>query len=297
MSTHLAEIPRTEMPVSLFEIPGCHFSAVGLDIEPGMKFEHWERLVRSLERAEQGIQWYLGDALNYGEMEYGEKYAQVVDAHEKTGIPINTLKNYQWVAGHIPKVRRLTSVSWSAHQEVAALLPAKQTEWLSQAQTEHLTSRELRKRVERAKGFTRTAKTVKADADLQAHIERTVFKIENEIKPDCPDSDFIRRHYDSWLDDLRFELQERAIVEAQDKILEAWEYGNRTDIELQKATGFTKGVIGQVLGRLGWEKIRQGGKTDAARGDRPWIWHKPGEATGSDAQIPRSIYQNGEVDE
>lgn len=129
MSANLAEAPQQET-LSLFQIPGCHFSEVGLDIDPGMKFEHWERLVRSLERAEQGIQWYLGDALNYGEMEYGEKYAQVVDAHKKTGIPIQTLKNYQWVASRIPKVRRLTSASWSVHQEVAPLKPAKQIEVL-----------------------------------------------------------------------------------------------------------------------------------------------------------------------
>lgn len=131
MSANLAEATRPEAPLSIFQIPGCHFSDVGLDIEPGMRFDQWERLVRSLERAEQGIQWYLGDALNYGEMEYGEKYAQVIDAHEKTGIPIQTLKSYQWVAGRIPKVRRLTSASWSVHQEVAPLKPAKQIEVLN----------------------------------------------------------------------------------------------------------------------------------------------------------------------
>lgn len=142
MSTALVE-PQT---YSLFEIPGCHFSEVGLDIEPGMKFEHWERLVRSLERAEQGIQWYLGDALNYGEQNYGEKYAQVIDAHKTTGIPIDTLRNYQWVANRVENVRRLTSVPWSVHQEVAPLSPAKQKEVLDKVASGEIThQREVRR--------------------------------------------------------------------------------------------------------------------------------------------------------
>lgn len=128
MNTALQESSRQAL--SLFDLPGCHFTDVGLTIEPGMRFEHWERLIRALERAEQGIQWYIGDALNYGEMEYGERYAQVLDAHKSTGIPIERLRQYQWVAASVAVVTRVTTLDWSVHREVAALPPDKQQQVL-----------------------------------------------------------------------------------------------------------------------------------------------------------------------
>lgn len=143
MSTALAEQSK---PLSLFHVPGCHFSEVGLEIDRGMKFEHWERLLRSLERAEQGIQWYIGDALNYGESEYGERFAQVLDAHKKTGIPIDTLRNYQWVADKVKPVTRVTSVDWSIHREVAPLSEDKQREILQKAAGEKAAGRKYTRR-------------------------------------------------------------------------------------------------------------------------------------------------------
>ncbi len=123
---------------------------------------------------------------------------------------------------------------------------------------------------------------------LKAHIERTVAKIEKEIIPDCPDGTFARRFYSEWLNELRFELHERGIIDNQEKLIDAYDQGYRTDEALQKVTGIARGIILQILGdRLGWEKVREGGKTEMARGDRRWIWRKPGEVLGSDAQIPR----------
>jgi hypothetical protein len=148
MTTQLARLPRTSE--NLFAIPGCHFTEVALSIEPGMKFEHWERLVAALRRAERGIQWYLGDALNYGEQEYGERYAQVVDFHDKTDIAIDTLRGYQWVAESVKDVVRKTSLPWSYHQAVAALKPKAQKEWLAKAEDESLTYRELKRAIEKS---------------------------------------------------------------------------------------------------------------------------------------------------
>lgn len=171
--------------LSLFDLPGCHFSEVGLEIEPGMKFEHWERLIRSLERAEQGIQWYIGDALNYGEQEYGEKYAQVLDAHKKTGIPVETLRNYQWVAEKVKPVTRVTELDWSVHREVAPLPEAKQKEIL-QAGVEQ-------KRA--GKKYTRR------------HAEKDANKAKREGKPKVLDTELVlskeaRRFLDDYMADL-----------------------------------------------------------------------------------------------
>lgn len=143
MTTALEEAPKA---LSIFEIPGCHFTEVSLTIEPGMEFDLWIRLVRSLERAEQGIQWYIGDALNYGDMEYGDKAAQVYDAHKKTGIPIETLRNYQWVAGHVKPVTRVTELEWSIHREVAPLPEDKQKEILQAGRAQKLAGKKYTKR-------------------------------------------------------------------------------------------------------------------------------------------------------
>ena len=148
-----------ERSIGLFQIPGCHFSEVSLDIEPGMKFEHWERLMRVLERAEQGIQWYIGDALNYGEREYGDKYAQVLDAHKQTGIPVETLRTYQWVAEKVKPVTRVTNVSWSVHREVATLPDEEQARILAGAEAERKPRRVVEKevgRVRRALGIDKS---------------------------------------------------------------------------------------------------------------------------------------------
>lgn len=148
MSANLVEIDRPQY--SLFEIPGCEFTETSLSIKPGMKFEHWQRLVRLLERTEQAIQWYLGDALNYGEGEYGDKYAQVLDAHKKTGIPIDTLRNYQWVADNVKPVTRVTTLDWSIHREVASLPEAKQKEVLqSLAEKKEVKGKVTRREAER----------------------------------------------------------------------------------------------------------------------------------------------------
>jgi hypothetical protein len=48
-------------------------SRVGLLLRPGMDFAEWESLGHTLGRMEKAVQWWIGDWLNYGEREYGEK--------------------------------------------------------------------------------------------------------------------------------------------------------------------------------------------------------------------------------
>src|SRR5688572_3601409 len=160
MTTAIQETPKAAQPSgALFDIPGCEFTEVSLQIKPGMKFEHWQRLMRILERTEQAIQWYIGDALNYGEQNYGEKYAQVVDAHKKTGIPVDVLRQYQWVADKVKPVTRVTELEWSVHREVAALPEDKQREILQAG----LAQKQAGKRYTRRQA-ERDAARVKRDA-------------------------------------------------------------------------------------------------------------------------------------
>ena len=133
MSATLAEksaVTAIAPPVSLFDIPGCNITPIKLEIEDWVGFAQWEQIGRALEIAERAVQWWLGDWLNHGIKRFGDKAAQVVDVHEKTGIPVGTLMNYQWVADNVKPITRVMGVSWSAHREVATLPPDKQKEVL-----------------------------------------------------------------------------------------------------------------------------------------------------------------------
>jgi len=126
----------------LFDIPGCTVTPVSLEIVPGLKFDHWERIGRILSLAEKGVQWWIGDWIRYGEHEYGEKYAQAIEA---TGLEGKTLRNYVFVAEHVEMSRRRDNVDFSTHAEVAALPPEDQEEILEKAASENLTRRLVRR--------------------------------------------------------------------------------------------------------------------------------------------------------
>lgn len=281
---------------NFLDLPGCTFSRTGLRIEPGLKFEQWAGIGEVLKIVAGSIQFWIGDWIRYGEHEYGDKYTQAV---LETGLDDGTLRNCVFVAQNVHVSLRNDKLSFSHHAAIASLSPAKQKEWLGRAEKEDLSSRELRKRVEVSKSFARISSKggEQAAADLVAHIERAIVKIKDEILTDCPDKEFGRRYYEPWIEELRFELHERGLVDAQEKIVAAWEQGYRKDEELQKITGYSKGVIGQLLGRLGWSKVRQVKTTAMARGDVSWIWHKPGEKLGSDMQLSRAGGRDASEDE
>ena len=54
----------------------------GLTITVALTFEEYEALSQSLVMMEIGVQWWKGDQLNYGEKQYGEKYAQAENRKE-----------------------------------------------------------------------------------------------------------------------------------------------------------------------------------------------------------------------
>lgn len=110
--------------LSLLDLPGFHFSPLGLSIDDWVEFPQWERAGRALLIADQGIQWWIGDWLAFGEHKWGEKYAQAV---EVTGRKVQTLKNYVFVAENVHSSRRRDDVDFSIHAEVASL-PAKEQE-------------------------------------------------------------------------------------------------------------------------------------------------------------------------
>src|SRR5688500_1025734 len=84
-------------------IGGFAFTPTGLvPVDPNNPpdFESWESVGNFLRYTHTGLQFWLGDWLNYGESNYGEKYAQAVGG---TGYELHTLQTYAWVARQVPR--------------------------------------------------------------------------------------------------------------------------------------------------------------------------------------------------
>ncbi len=134
-----------------------------------MSFEQWEAAGRELNRMARAINFWVGDWINYGERNYGEKYSQAIDV---TGMEYQTLCNTASVAKRIPPERRRENLSWTHHAEVASLPPEQQVEWLDRADEEGMTVARLRSRLQ---GTPKTA----PDPDQQlepTHIGSISFK-------------------------------------------------------------------------------------------------------------------------
>lgn len=107
----------------------------GLSVVHDLTFDQWSTLMQTLYRMDTAFQFALGDALNYGETRYGERYSQ---AMEVTGHSYQSLANYAWVAKAVDMQRRVSGLSWTHHRLVARLEPEQQTEMLQKALNEKL---------------------------------------------------------------------------------------------------------------------------------------------------------------
>lgn len=125
-------------------IKGEWLSERGLSLPPGLPFERWLAVGEQLKRLERGVQFWLGDWINYGEREYGEKYVQAI---EETNLSHGTLRNYASVAGRIEMSRRNDNLSFSHFSAVAPLPREEQDEWLERAVQEEMPVAEFRARI------------------------------------------------------------------------------------------------------------------------------------------------------
>lgn len=108
----------------------------GLQINGTPTFAEWAAYGQTLWDMRSAIQWAIADWIQYGEHTYGEKYVQAL---EQTHVSYQTLRNYVWTATRFPVSRRRDNLSFSHHQEVAAVADtAIQDEILDRAATEKL---------------------------------------------------------------------------------------------------------------------------------------------------------------
>ena len=106
-------------------------TAVGLMVpKEKVPVEKWLSYGAQLRTIQGAVRWAIGDWLNYGESRYGEMYSQAYTLFGEYSE--SSVRNMRRVAEYIPLVRRRTTVSWSAHSEIASLPQVEQEQWLDE---------------------------------------------------------------------------------------------------------------------------------------------------------------------
>jgi N6-adenosine-specific RNA methylase IME4 len=160
-------------------IPG-RVSETALDLPAGLSFEEWQRCGGLLGQVGRSVQWWIGDWVNYGEAQYGEKYAQALDA---TGLEYQAVANMAWVARQFEFSLRKENLSWSHHHFVAALPPDERQRWLDKAEVEQWSAHELRRRVKEAKALPPPAPPTGTYRTIVIDPPWPIEKIEREVRP------------------------------------------------------------------------------------------------------------------
>jgi hypothetical protein len=136
--------------------PGVQLKAVGLVID-SLDQHQWKECGAFLSHLNGATMFWLGDWANYAETTWGDKYTELI---EQTGYNHQTLRDAAWVCNAVALSRRKDKLTFAHHKEVAHLEPAAQTKWLSTAERETLTTRELRASVKAGKIVRDSAATV-----------------------------------------------------------------------------------------------------------------------------------------
>jgi hypothetical protein len=130
------------------EYQGFKLHSTGLEAIGKPTFEQWEDVGNFLKKSNKCVQFWIGDWLNYGENNFGEKYTQALDELDYT---YGGLRNMSYVAEKVDLSRRHDNLSFSHHQDVAMLEPKEQEVLLSMSEDEGMSKSELRSEVKKLK--------------------------------------------------------------------------------------------------------------------------------------------------
>src|SRR6476661_2250921 len=78
-------------------LPG-ELTETGYSLPDGLSFHAWAWAGEVLRRMDRSVRWWIGDWINYGERQYGERYSQAI---EVTGRQVQDLMNMAWVSSLI----------------------------------------------------------------------------------------------------------------------------------------------------------------------------------------------------
>lgn len=116
-------------------------------VDRASTFEEWIEAATWAQGVEHASPWWVADLLVYGEDEFGERYAQAIEA---TGLKVGTLMNMAYVARYVAKSRRREGVPFTFYQDLASLPAPEQEYWLNKCEEGSLTRSELRAQLKKA---------------------------------------------------------------------------------------------------------------------------------------------------
>ena len=147
---------RTEVQQLLAALPAHGIdraTRLGLALTPTLETVAWRNLVthvaglaRNATGERQTLTAWLGDVLAYGGA-HGR--GLVTECAMAAGLDAGTLRNAKMVCSRIPVSRRHDALSWTHHCEIGMALadPGEIERWLVVAETERLSTADLRRRV------------------------------------------------------------------------------------------------------------------------------------------------------
>ena len=132
------------------EFPDVCLEEGRLILRDGLLFKRFEEIVQNLESMQRNLNWFIGDAVVYGEKTYGESCYQAFSGFERMGFALERIKQAGWVASKFPPGTRVLALPWAAHRIVAALPEPERAELLARAEAEGMSTRELREAIQQA---------------------------------------------------------------------------------------------------------------------------------------------------
>lgn len=130
------------VPQTALEAAGAVVTGTSLTlVRPDVTWEEYERLGAFIGETNRACSWWVGDLVIAGEQIFGHIHAQIQVALD---IDPQTISNRASVARRIPPEKRIASLPFSTHAEVAYLPPRERDKWLKEAERNHWTRSQLR---------------------------------------------------------------------------------------------------------------------------------------------------------
>lgn len=178
--------------------PKCKFNKSGLEIDQAISYNEWFELGGFLKKVEGAVQFWIGDWINFGEKNFGEKYTQALEA---TDYEYGTLRNFTYTAKMVDLSRRHDNLTFQHHTEVIKLEPEKQKEFLDLAEENEWSSRELKQKIQENQRQEMIKKLKPSTCTNIIHGDfRTVKIEENSIDFILTDPPYPEEYLDLWSD-------------------------------------------------------------------------------------------------
>lgn len=169
MSKGMETSNETEAPAVLEDtaitcnVPGVTFSPLGIETDRSdLTRDEYNNIFRSVLKLAKSANWLLGDALNIGERQWGNKAtgSKYEEAAAATGLSKGTIRNIALTCKHIPLERRHPELSFTHHVEACAhsTNPDEQDHVLATASEQGQSVKDMRKSVR-----TRTVELLKKE--------------------------------------------------------------------------------------------------------------------------------------